>query len=232
MIVCWSHFPQYKGRITGIILTGFGFSPAIFNIIITQLVNPDNKQASVKIGDEFYFDEDVSNNLMPSLRILAFIYLVLLLISLFLIDNSKISTSNDQGEMGSLSMSQIIRTKNFWLMCMMAFCSICSGFYIVGNYKIFGQYYIQNDKFLAAIGSAGSITDGSLRFFWGVLLDCTSFKKAYGFMLVLEIASLICIFHAVAVKEVYAAFVGIIWSTKGGHYVLFTPLCGNLYGKQ
>lgn len=169
---------------------------------------------------------------MPTLRILAAVYFVLLLVSFFLIDNSKIPTSNDQGEMGSLSMSKIIYTKNFWLICMMSFCSICAGFYILGNYKIFAQYYIQDDKFLAVIGSVGSITDGSLRFFWGFLLDYASFKKTYGFLLILEIGSLVCIFHAVLAKEIYAALVGIIWSTKGAHYVLFTSLCGILYGKQ
>lgn len=237
MIVSWSHFPEYKGRVTGIILTGFGLGSAIFNIVLTELVNPDNLQANKYIDGEVYFEKLVSDRFMNSLRILALIYLGLIVISLFLIENTSVSQAQNtniltQSNVEPIEFKSLISTLNFWKISLMVFCSISAGFYIVGNYKTFGKDFIKDDRFLALVGSFGALIDGILRIFWGALLDSTSFKKAYGFMLTLEISMLLSIYHLASIKELYLIAVGIIWSTKGGQYVLFATLCGNMYGKK
>ena len=237
MIVSWSHFPDHKGRVTGIILTGFGFGSAIFNILLTELVNPNNIQANLFIDHEVYFEKPVSDNFTTSLRILSIIYLGLTIISLLLIDNTTVShvqntDSITQSEHEPIKFTSLISTINFWKISLMVFCSISAGFYIVGNYKTFGQTFIDDDKFLALVGSFGALTDGVSRPFWGAFLDWTSFKKAYVFMLTLEISVLLSIYHLASIKELYLIAVGVIWSTKGAQYVLFATLCGKMYGKR
>ena len=47
-MISWSHFPQHKGRISGIIISGFGFGTTAFNLVATNLINPDNRKATDK----------------------------------------------------------------------------------------------------------------------------------------------------------------------------------------
>ena len=48
------YFPQKKGMVSGIILTGYGFGTFIFSLIILGIVNPEN-YSPIKSGDDFYF---------------------------------------------------------------------------------------------------------------------------------------------------------------------------------
>jgi len=39
--VGWAHFPEKKGIVSGIIIGAFGLGSFLFNVISTQLMNPD-----------------------------------------------------------------------------------------------------------------------------------------------------------------------------------------------
>jgi MFS family permease len=64
VLSAWSYFPEHKGRISGIIIGGFGLGAAIFNEIATVLVNPDDKEPEIEVkkGDvtDHYYDWSVS----------------------------------------------------------------------------------------------------------------------------------------------------------------------------
>jgi hypothetical protein len=51
LIVAWSYFPEKKGRVSGLITCGFGFSAGIFNMVSTSLVNPDNIPPDIKVQE-------------------------------------------------------------------------------------------------------------------------------------------------------------------------------------
>ena len=43
----WMHFPQMKGLISGIILSGFGFSLVFYGYLSLHLVNPNNVEPEI-----------------------------------------------------------------------------------------------------------------------------------------------------------------------------------------
>jgi hypothetical protein len=45
-----------------------------------------------------------------------------------------------------------------------------------GYYKVFGQTFIKNDRYFAAIGSINSAANVIGAFFWGFLIDKLPFK--------------------------------------------------------
>jgi OFA family oxalate/formate antiporter-like MFS transporter len=48
-VVAWSHWPNNKGIVSGIITSGFGLAVAVFSIISTSVLNPDNLSPDVKV---------------------------------------------------------------------------------------------------------------------------------------------------------------------------------------
>ena len=64
-IVCgWRYFPNNRGRVSGIIIAGYGFGSFIFNFICQAFVNPNNLKPSVSYNEDGkivkYFDKTVS----------------------------------------------------------------------------------------------------------------------------------------------------------------------------
>lgn len=43
--VCWDHFPDRKGTVSGVVIGGFGLGSLIFGFISTLLINADNQRA-------------------------------------------------------------------------------------------------------------------------------------------------------------------------------------------
>lgn len=68
-------FPNNKGLVSGIVVSGFGIGAFIFNQIQTKLVNPDN----VAVADDGYFhDAAVLSRVPQLLHLLGLMYLTLL----------------------------------------------------------------------------------------------------------------------------------------------------------
>ena len=64
---CWKYYPNSKGLIGGIIVSGVGMGTFIFNLVSTYLVNPNSENADVN----GLFDSDVANNVPYMIRILV-----------------------------------------------------------------------------------------------------------------------------------------------------------------
>ena len=77
LTVSWTHFPEHKGRISGIIISGFGFGSSIFSVVATAIINPSNKKADIKHDGDKYFGSDIYDGFPSMLRWLALIFLVL-----------------------------------------------------------------------------------------------------------------------------------------------------------
>jgi MFS family permease len=85
----WAYHPWIKGRITGTILTFFGFGAFIFSLIGTWIVNPDNKEATIveQYGKTTYryFTADVYENVPTMYIAFFFIYLGIACIAVILL---------------------------------------------------------------------------------------------------------------------------------------------------
>mmetsp|Transcript_3609 Transcript_3609/g.3384 ORF Transcript_3609/g.3384 Transcript_3609/m.3384 type:complete len:86 (+) Transcript_3609:181-438(+) len=72
LIIGWSHFPNSKGKVSGVIVGGFGLGAAIYNQIATKIVNPHNEKANIKVKDDgttnHYFDSSIADGVPAMLR--------------------------------------------------------------------------------------------------------------------------------------------------------------------
>lgn len=64
---CWKYFPNNKGLVGGIIVSGVGMGTFVFNLVSTYLVNPNSENAN----NDGLFPEDVAENLPSMIRILV-----------------------------------------------------------------------------------------------------------------------------------------------------------------
>lgn len=58
IITAWEYFPNHKGVISGVIITGYGLSAFVFGFIWLEIVNPDNLSPTVSIPGGMIFDEN------------------------------------------------------------------------------------------------------------------------------------------------------------------------------
>ena len=45
--VCWDHFPNNKGLVSGLIIGGFGLGSFLFGLLSTLLINPKNAKPDI-----------------------------------------------------------------------------------------------------------------------------------------------------------------------------------------
>ena len=78
------------------------------------------------------------------------------------------------------SVREMITSKQFIIVFIMALCSITTGYYLVDCYKTYGQENgINDDFYFAKIGSIAAICN-TIRFTWSTALDYFSYKMIYG----------------------------------------------------
>jgi hypothetical protein len=96
------------------------------------------------------------------------------------IENSKtemnsIGVKYEDPEQG-LTILETCKFKQFYYLAVVACLSSVSINLITLNYKLFGQTFIHDDKFLALCGSVAAILNASGRLFWGAITDLMPFK--------------------------------------------------------
>lgn len=64
--ICCRWFPEHKGLINGLIVAGFGGGGAIFNLVITNYINPTNLEPKVIVEGKKYFGENAIFDRVPS----------------------------------------------------------------------------------------------------------------------------------------------------------------------
>ena len=95
-------FPKWKGLASGFILSGFGLSALLFNVIQTAFINPGNAKPSyapyaTDPGEKYFIDAGVLDRVPYSFLIIGVIYAVSLLIgSLLLYDPPKSQETSKQ----------------------------------------------------------------------------------------------------------------------------------------
>jgi MFS transporter, OFA family, oxalate/formate antiporter len=236
LLISWSHFPQYKGRISGVIVSGFGFGSSIFNFVSTAMINPDNKKADTKYHGDKYFDSDVSKRLPEVLRWLALMYLILSVIGLALLTRPKKKEENEEliekqdDECPSIQAG--VKTKMFWILFVMALCSVTPGIFVLSSYKTFGKDKINNDEFLTTVGAVSSVFNGTFRYLWGLIMDRTSFKLSYMIMLSVQTVLIVTLYYIAEVKALYLIWISLIVCCEGGHFSLFPTIIARMYGKM
>jgi hypothetical protein len=236
LMVSWSHFPAHKGRISGIIISGFGFGTTVFNLVATKLINPDNRKASIKHDGEKYFSSDISDNVPSTLRYLAACYLgisvcaILLVGAMSKLDKSADLASSPNDECPSLKEG--VKHRQFAVLFALGFLANTPGLYVATAYKTYGTLKINNDDFLAITGSIASLFNGSFRYVWPQLMDKSSFKLILMILLSIQLPLLITLYYISEIKALFLIWICGIYACEGGLATLFPSVIVKVFGKQ
>lgn len=168
----WAFWPWIKGRISGTILTFFGFGAFIFSIVGTWIVNPDNVKPDDKqvfgAAEYYYFRQDIASRTPYMYWIFFLVYLLLAVIAFLLIrypdedDLKEIKAKHeriDEERMQGLNAPLLSSSKatpcpsvkdgltyyKFWLLFFMNLCSVSYGIFMAAVFKAFGMKEIQDD---------------------------------------------------------------------------------------
>ena len=83
--VSWKVFPNKKGLVSGIVLSGFGLSSVIFTLIAQAIINPENENPSVIDGNDKFYSEEISEKVPRFFICVMIVFAVILLISIVLV---------------------------------------------------------------------------------------------------------------------------------------------------
>lgn len=131
-----------------------------------------------------------------------------------------------------LTVKEALGKCQFWVLCMMDFCTIFPLLYMASVFKIMGmQIGNYDDKFLTVVASVGSLANGLLRVFWGYAQDKTGFRRLYQIVLLIEL--LFCTLMPIIVRTnqyLYLFWVFIGYMCLGAHFVLFPNCIISIFG--
>ena len=112
-----------------------------------------------------------------------------------------------------LTPLQVLRKPNFYILWVIFLCNGIAVMFMNTLYKFFGNSFINNDDFLAAVGSTAAVFSCLGRIFWGLVADRVSYK----FALVLLLATM-----TVFTLTFYSC-------EKGGEAMFFVWVCVILF---
>jgi MFS family permease len=235
LMLSWSQYPQYKARMSGIVLGGYGLGSAVFNLVATSLVNPHNRSPDDKEHDGdvtyHYFSRATADNVPTMLRWLSLIYLLISAAAVLLLFTKQPSSPISDEEQSAPSVTAALKTRQFWLLFAASLSSVFYGYYIAATYKSFGNEAIGDDDFMATVGAVSSFCNGSARFVWAYLMELTSFRTAYMTLLTIQTILSCTIYFTTAKPMLFMTWVCSSLACEGGHFVLFAAVMARLHGK-
>ena len=144
---------------------------------------------------------------------------------------SSLRSTTSQNIVADLRPLQMLKKLNFYFLWLMMLFAGFAVFFTSTMYKFFGLSFIEDDHFLAIVGSASSICNCAGRIVWGLIAD----KLSYKFALVLQ-SGIMCIFlltfyaTSLAGKPMFFIWVCVIFFCVGGVFSLFPTAIARSFG--
>ncbi|XP_065840451.1 L-lactate transporter-like [Oscarella lobularis] len=247
MACAMSWWPNREGLVTGFVVAGSGASAILFDQVQTQYINPHKQNPSIPDPDnpdqKYFGDADLLHRVKTSFLVLGGTYFAMLVIgSIFLIKRKDVSTNiQNEGEPliqsesdgdGSLTPAQLLRDKRFYMLWTAFFCLGQAVTFISSLFKAYGLTFINDDHFMALVGSISSPFNALGRIFWGFLSDKFSLRVVLLSMCAIFTA-LILSFNVSMLggKPVFAIWVCLLFSCFGGIFCLFPALTARAFGQ-
>ena len=137
-----------------------------------------------------------------------------------------------------MTVSDALKTSQFWTIYLMAFCSIFQGYYVLNVFKDYGQTVsiLKDDAFLTQVGSAASILN-TMRFLWSGAMDLNilkgrSLKTVYGFQLAMQAIFGMTLSWAAQSRSLYTIWVCLILWMEGAHFVIIPSAIKSIFGQE
>ena len=153
-------------------------------------------------------------------------------------------TTADESKTGLLSATtrdritglhprQVLTKFGFYHLWVLYFLMAAVVFTMATKYKFFGQLFIKDDHFLAAVGSVSAIFNSLGRIFWGIFADRFTYK--IGLVCLIAIMStFVLTFYATALvgRAMYFTWVCVLFFCVGGIFSLFPTAAAQLFGSK
>lgn len=263
MGVAMKWFPRQKGLVNGVIVGGFGLGAFVFNQVQSLYLNPHNKALDEDgfFSDETILHRVPSVFLLLGSLYGIIQALSVLLISppAEQDENSMVplvshatdyETDEDvelmHGEDVTLSVdvvtlqdednlipSQIVKTREFWILFGTFWLNTQAVTYINTMYKAYGQTFIQDDHFLALVGAVAAVFNAGGRIFWGHLCDHFGYRNCM-LTVTMAIASFYASLHWVEFggKVMFAAWIWGIFFSFCANFVLLPTASAQTFGTK
>ncbi len=131
----------------------------------------------------------------------------------------------------SMGPKQVLLTGKFYIMFCMFLANGLGVTFVSSLYKFIGQEFINDDHFLAVVGSVASVCNCVGRITWGLIADTSSFSTTLviltstitAFMLTVEVTPF-------GGKSMFLIWICAIFFCIGGNYSIFPAATGKVFG--
>jgi len=186
MLIPVTWFPQHKGKVIGIITSGFGFSSTLFIPLQTLLINPSNI-SPVQDGNSssaYFMEEEVLDNFPSAFLYLGGIYTAIFIVGIILTvekhspDNCQTPALKDRlRDSFSYLFKETFTCLDFYLLWLTRFLFLAVGCGILAHWKTFTFTHSDNDKLVSLAGGVNGIMNCLSRGVAGALLDRIRFNR-------------------------------------------------------
>eukprot|EP01017_Pseudomicrothorax_dubius_P015905 TRINITY_DN1813_c0_g1_i6.p1 TRINITY_DN1813_c0_g1~~TRINITY_DN1813_c0_g1_i6.p1 ORF type:complete len:400 (+),score=51.43 TRINITY_DN1813_c0_g1_i6:95-1294(+) len=249
----FKYFPNNKGRVSGLIVAGYGFGAFIFNFVAKYVANPDGLLPDLLVKEpdgtsHKYFKDEVASRVPMMFRVIALCYAVLAFIGLILVkfpkdlhlelvDEHEVITKEGQTKAHEVAhecetVSQGLKSRPLRFLLPMTITAPFWGMLIANSYKLYGFYLGKNDAFLTLVGSLHSVFNGCSRPFWGIMLDCFGFRKVFFVIVTAQIAIIATITLIVDWDILYLLWICFTMFLEGGQLAIFPAVTTKVFGHK
>ncbi|XP_060593786.1 oxalate:formate antiporter-like [Ruditapes philippinarum] len=227
--------PKRPALAVGLIVCGVGGGAMVFNQVITAYLNPDNLSPDFESSDgqKYFTDKGLLDRLPTLFLILAGIYAVCQIIGIAalskppedeveakrLLNDSRSSDGQIHGLRLSVKdvLLQMIKSKNSNIVLAFTFLIQGGMVFAISLYKAYGQTFINDDHFLATVGSISSVFNSICRPLWGTIYDKFGFQIAVKFVCTL----FTCLSCTIMFTETMGKYPFMLWICG-----LYASFCG------
>ena len=131
----------------------------------------------------------------------------------------------------SLHPKQVLLKPNFYILWFMFLSNGMAVIFTSTLYKIFGQEFITDDHYFAAVGSVSAIFNCAGRIVWGLVADLISYKFSLVIISAVMTIFILTFYSTILGGQVmYFIWVCVIFFCIGGNFSLFPTAVGRAFG--
>ena len=233
-------FPKVRGKVIGVVASGYGLSSLALTPIQLAVANPNNLEAEAFNGtdDKFYLDDDVISRTPTLLYTMSGIYGVGCLLfnaptSNGTADNevtAKLTWSNIKSEFG-LFYDVVLKSPAFYFLLVPRMGVVVIDSITFAYYKAFGLSFIKSDVFITTfVGSLAGVFNSLGRIVYGAAFDALPYKVVMG-MLMASLAILLGTLYFTASMGKFAlmAWMWAIFFTSPSVYGVIVTKCNEVF---
>lgn len=246
------HFPNYKGRMSGICAGSYGLSQMFYTLVAGACCNPHNlypvaEDTKSSSANFVYFDEEVYDRVPFTMLMLSVLSCGLGLIGLFLLSSPKMLkvVQPDEEEIEPLlealrlpmpppapTYRELCATLRLRILFFQLFAGFSFSMWIIVCYKSFASTYIKDDDFLNKISIVASITNCIARFSFPTLMDYVDFRTLNFIVYPIQIVLCFSIYFTVSSPPIYLVVIGLTFVVNGALFYPTAVATNIIFGKH